>query len=43
MGLRHLLRLLEVSFHPEAELTEHGREMIGNFVSFCREFHDIQA
>lgn len=38
MGLRDRTGLLEgVQFHPEAELTEHGMEMIANFVRFCRE------
>jgi anthranilate synthase/aminodeoxychorismate synthase-like glutamine amidotransferase len=42
MGLRHRSGLLEsVQFHPEAELTEHGREMISNFVNFCREHNDV--
>lgn len=33
MGLRHRALALEgVQFHPEALLTEHGREMLGNFI-----------
>jgi anthranilate synthase/aminodeoxychorismate synthase-like glutamine amidotransferase len=36
MGLQHESGLLEgVQFHPEAELTEHGRAMIHRFVAFC--------
>lgn len=37
MGLRHKEYLIEgVQFHPEAELTEFGHEMIQNFVEQCK-------
>jgi anthranilate synthase component II len=36
MGLRHRELAVEgVQFHPEALLTEHGREMLGNFLSLA--------
>ena len=36
MGLRHRELLVEgVQFHPEALLTQHGREMLGNFLSLA--------
>ena len=38
MGLRHKSLLLEgVQFHPEAVLTEYGHELLGNFISWCKE------
>lgn len=38
MGIRHKEFLIEgVQFHPEAELTEFGHEMIKNFIQSCRE------
>ncbi|HAL74800.1 MAG TPA: aminodeoxychorismate/anthranilate synthase component II [Clostridiales bacterium] len=44
MGLRHRSGLLEsVQFHPEAELTEYGRDIIMNFVDYCREYSDVQV
>ncbi len=37
MGLRHKEYLVEgVQFHPEAELTEYGHELLKNFVRRCR-------
>ena len=36
MGLRHRELAVEgVQFHPEALLTEHGREMLGNFLDLA--------
>lgn len=38
MGLRHESGLMEgVQFHPEAELTEHGLDMIKQFIRFCQD------
>ncbi|WBW96001.1 anthranilate synthase component II [Oceanirhabdus sp. W0125-5] len=38
MGVRHKEFFIEgVQFHPEAELTEYGHEMIKNFIESCRE------
>lgn len=37
MGIRHKEYLIEgVQFHPEAELTEYGHELLRNFVRMCR-------
>ena len=37
MGIRHKEYLIEgVQFHPEAELTEYGHTLLGNFVKLCR-------
>lgn len=37
MGIRHKEYLIEgVQFHPEAELTEYGHELLGNFIALCR-------
>lgn len=37
MGLRHKTFLIEgVQFHPEAQLTELGHEMIQNFIDLCK-------
>lgn len=37
MGIRHKQYLIEgVQFHPEAELTEFGYEVIQNFVDLCK-------
>lgn len=37
MGLRHVSGLMEgIQFHPEAELTEHGLDMLRQFVVFCQ-------
>ncbi|WP_027632361.1 anthranilate synthase component II [Clostridium hydrogeniformans] len=37
MGLRHKKYLIEgVQFHPEAELTEQGHEILKNFIEECR-------
>ncbi|MFC2306768.1 MAG: aminodeoxychorismate/anthranilate synthase component II, partial [Neisseria elongata] len=41
MGVRHKEYAIEgVQFHPEALLTEHGHEMLDNFL---REFRDFRA
>ena len=41
MGLRHKEYAVEgVQFHPEALLTEHGHDMLANFL---REFAAFQA
>ena len=41
MGVRHKEYAIEgVQFHPEALLTEHGHEMLDNFL---REFRDFCA
>jgi len=38
MGVRHKDYLLVgVQFHPEAELTEYGHELLNNFVKMCRQ------
>lgn len=38
MGIRHREYLLEgVQFHPEAVLTEHGHDLLKNFVNMSRE------
>lgn len=37
MGLRHRSYILEgVQFHPEAILTEHGHQLLQNFLNLCR-------
>lgn len=37
MGIAHKSQLVEgVQFHPEAELTEYGHELLRNFVRRCR-------
>lgn len=37
MGIRHKEFLIEgVQFHPEAELTQHGHDMISNFINMCK-------
>lgn len=42
MGIRHEEFFVEgVQFHPEAELTEFGHEMIKNFIESCRERSDL--
>lgn len=41
MGIRHKEFLIEgVQFHPEAELTECGYEMLKNFLKECRIYKD---
>ncbi len=42
MALKHRSLLLEgVQFHPEAVLTEYGKELLSNFVNWCQEVkHD---
>ena len=38
MGIRHKELLMEgVQFHPEAVLTEHGHEMLANYIAWCKE------
>ncbi len=38
MGIRHQTRPIEgVQFHPESFLTEHGRQLIANFVELTSE------
>lgn len=38
MGLRHKKYMIEsVQFHPEAVLTEHGHDMLRNFITLARE------
>ena len=35
MGVRHRHRPIEgVQFHPESLLTEHGHQLLGNFLAF---------
>lgn len=37
MGIRHKAYKIEgVQFHPEAELTENGHEMLKNFINLCK-------
>ncbi|MBP6063620.1 MAG: aminodeoxychorismate/anthranilate synthase component II [Fusobacteriaceae bacterium] len=37
MGVRHKKYLIEgVQFHPEAELTEHGHQLLKNFIDLCK-------
>jgi anthranilate synthase component 2 len=36
MGLRHRRPVEGVQFHPEALLTEHGHEMLENFIKGTR-------
>lgn len=37
MGIRHKRYNIEgVQFHPEAELTENGHEMLKNFINLCK-------
>lgn len=37
MGIRHKIYKIEgVQFHPEAELTENGHEMLKNFIDICK-------
>ncbi|SHJ12040.1 aminodeoxychorismate synthase, glutamine amidotransferase subunit [Dethiosulfatibacter aminovorans DSM 17477] len=44
MGIRHREYLLEgVQFHPEAVLTQHGHDILGNFVDMCRKEEFINA
>ncbi len=39
MGIRHKLYNIEgVQFHPEAELTECGHDMLRNFIKSCRNY-----
>ncbi|MDP4145032.1 MAG: aminodeoxychorismate/anthranilate synthase component II [Bacillota bacterium] len=40
MGIRHVEYPIEgVQFHPEAELTEHGHQMLKNFIAEARNFN----
>lgn len=42
MGIRHKYFNVEgVQFHPEAELTEYGHELLKNFIQGCRESKDL--
>jgi glutamine amidotransferase of anthranilate synthase or aminodeoxychorismate synthase len=44
MGVRHKEYLVEgVQFHPEAELTEYGHEMLKNFLKEAKEYNKIRA
>lgn len=37
MGIRHIKYAIEgVQFHPEAELTEYGHELLYNFIEICK-------
>lgn len=37
MGLRHKRYIIEgIQFHPEAELTESGHDLLRNFIDMCR-------
>ena len=39
MGLAHrTMPIYGVQFHPEAVLTQHGRELLGNFCGICRRY-----
>ncbi|WZL80897.1 aminodeoxychorismate/anthranilate synthase component II [Vallitaleaceae bacterium 9-2] len=38
MGIKHKTALLEgVQFHPEAVLTEHGHQLLSNYIHWCKE------
>lgn len=42
MGIRHKEYLIEgVQFHPEAELTECGHDMLKNFIKNCKVFKGV--
>lgn len=41
MGIKHSkLPIYGVQFHPEAELTEEGHKILGNFIIECKRFRD---
>lgn len=41
MGVRHKFFPIEgVQFHPEAELTEHGHDLLRNFINICNEIKE---
>lgn len=38
MGIRHKIYNIEgVQFHPEAELTQYGHDLLRNFINICKE------
>lgn len=38
MGIKHITDLVEgVQFHPEAVLTEHGHQLLSNYIAWCKE------
>ncbi len=43
MGLRHRTKLIEgVQFHPESVLTEHGHQMLANWLVECGDLSAVQ-
>ncbi len=44
MGISHrAYPVYGVQFHPEAVLTEYGKELLENFGRICREWRDVHA